>query len=91
MLCVVPVLIVIFGIASPSRTHAAELQTVEHVDLDRYVGKWYELARFPNRFERQCHRNVTAESELLMDLGSYTFTAGIYLHPDHRTTGGEGL
>ena len=38
-----------------------QLQTVAHVDLDRYVGKWYELARYPNRFERECDRNVTAE------------------------------
>jgi len=30
------------------------------VDLSRYVGKWYELARYENRFERGC-RNVTAE------------------------------
>jgi apolipoprotein D and lipocalin family protein len=37
------------------------LQTVAHVDLDRYVGKWYEVARYPNRFERKCDRNVTAE------------------------------
>ena len=60
-LYVVPIMSVMFGIAGPSRTGAAELQTVEHVDLDRYVGKWYELARFPNRFERECDRNVTAE------------------------------
>src|SRR5579885_1618390 len=39
----------------------APLETVAHVDLDRYVGKWYELARYPNRFERECDRNVTAE------------------------------
>jgi apolipoprotein D and lipocalin family protein len=37
------------------------LETVAHVDLDRYVGKWYEVARYPNRFERECDRNVTAE------------------------------
>jgi apolipoprotein D and lipocalin family protein len=30
------------------------------VDLARYAGKWYELARYDNRFERGC-RDVTAE------------------------------
>lgn len=30
------------------------------VDLSRYAGKWYELARYDNRFERGC-RDVTAE------------------------------
>lgn len=58
---VAPIISVMFGIAGPSRTRAADLKTVEHVDLDRYVGKWYELARYPNRFERECDRNVTAE------------------------------
>ncbi|MBN2213851.1 MAG: lipocalin family protein [Bacteroidales bacterium] len=26
--------------------------TVKHVDINRYVGKWYEIARFPNSFEK---------------------------------------
>lgn len=37
------------------------LRTVAHVDLNRYLGKWYEIARYPNRFERSCDRDVTAE------------------------------
>ncbi len=37
------------------------LETVAHVDLGRYVGKWYEIARYPNRFEKECARDVTAE------------------------------
>ncbi len=37
------------------------LETVAHVDLNRYLGKWYEVARYPNRFERECDRSVTAE------------------------------
>lgn len=27
---------------------------VRHVDLDRYLGKWYEIARYPNRFQKAC-------------------------------------
>ena len=30
------------------------------VDLKRYVGVWYEIARLPNRFEKDCAANVTA-------------------------------
>lgn len=30
------------------------LKTVDKVELDRYVGKWYEIASFPNRFQRNC-------------------------------------
>jgi len=29
-----------------------ELKTVPAVDLDRYLGKWYEIAKYPVRFER---------------------------------------
>jgi apolipoprotein D and lipocalin family protein len=29
-----------------------ELKTVEHVDVSRYMGTWYEIAKFPQRFEK---------------------------------------
>ena len=35
-------------------------ETVPSVDLERYAGTWYEIARFPNRFQDQCVGNVTA-------------------------------
>lgn len=44
-----------------SASGQAPLTTVDHVDLNRYAGKWYELARMPNRFEKKCDRDVTAE------------------------------
>ena len=31
-----------------------ELQTVDAVDLEKYAGKWYEIARLPNNFEEGC-------------------------------------
>jgi apolipoprotein D and lipocalin family protein len=40
---------------------------VTHVDLGRYVGLWYEIARMPNRFQQQCVRGVTARYELRRD------------------------
>lgn len=30
------------------------LQTVAQVDLKRYLGQWYEIARYPNRFQKGC-------------------------------------
>jgi apolipoprotein D and lipocalin family protein len=30
------------------------VQVVDYVDIDRYVGLWYEVARFPNYFEIGC-------------------------------------
>ncbi|MES2503500.1 MAG: lipocalin family protein [Myxococcota bacterium] len=46
-------------------SHAPQtsLQTVSHVDLSRYMGKWYEIARLPNRFQKGCLRS-TAEYAL---------------------------
>jgi apolipoprotein D and lipocalin family protein len=38
----------------------AALQTVPYVDLTRYVGRWYEIARYPTRFEKDCASDVTA-------------------------------
>jgi apolipoprotein D and lipocalin family protein len=38
----------------------APVRTVEAVDLDRYVGEWFEIARFPNRFQRDCAGDVRA-------------------------------
>lgn len=43
--------------ATPS---VAAPQTVPSVDLARYAGTYYEIARFPNRFQTQCAANVTA-------------------------------
>ena len=34
--------------------------TVPQVDLTRYAGLWYEIARYPNSFEKNC-AGVTAE------------------------------
>ena len=36
------------------------VRTVSLVDLDRYAGDWFEIARFPNRFQRQCLGDVRA-------------------------------
>ena len=30
------------------------LQTVQHVDLKKYLGTWFEIAAFPQSFERGC-------------------------------------
>ncbi len=35
-------------------------QPAKTVELERYLGKWYELARYENRFEKGCE-GVTAE------------------------------
>lgn len=36
------------------------VRTVPFVDLNRYAGDWFEIARFPNRFQRACVGDVRA-------------------------------
>lgn len=43
------------------------LSTIASIEVDRYLGTWYEIARFPNRFERQCARDTSATYSLRGD------------------------
>lgn len=43
------------------------VQTVDAVDVDRYVGTWFEIARFPNGFQDECIGGVTATYALRSD------------------------
>ncbi|HET9431383.1 MAG TPA: lipocalin family protein [Chitinophagaceae bacterium] len=43
--------------------NSQELQTVPSVDLNKYAGKWYEIAAYPQRFQKGCHA-TTAEYSL---------------------------
>ncbi|OON66952.1 lipocalin family protein [Hymenobacter sp. CRA2] len=49
-----------------TRRRYPELDTVSHVDLRRYAGLWYEIARLPQRFEKRC-THVTAEYRPMAD------------------------
>ena len=40
--------------SSTARLHLPPLRTVQRVDLSRYVGTWYEIASFPQSFQRGC-------------------------------------
>lgn len=40
--------------STTSRLKLPPLQTVEKVDLQRYLGTWYELASFPQGFQKGC-------------------------------------
>lgn len=42
-----------------SRSEA--VQTVNFVDLNRYSGKWFEIASIPAWFQKKCVKNTTAE------------------------------
>ena len=46
------------------RKEKEALRVVPSLDLPRYAGLWYEVARLPNRFEEKCAGDVTAEYTL---------------------------
>lgn len=49
-------------------THAAEaLATIPTLDVQRYMGAWYEIAKFPNDFQKKCVGNTTATYSLRED------------------------
>ena len=54
----------VLPIASLAGQAPAPLQTVDRVDLDRYLGNWYEIARYPAWFQKGC-TGATAEYSLL--------------------------
>jgi apolipoprotein D and lipocalin family protein len=46
--------------ASPARVPAV----AQGVDLSRYVGTWFEIARLPTPYQRQCAQDVTATYQI---------------------------
>lgn len=55
----------IFGISQEKTdVDKTDVKTVEYVDLNKYAGKWYEIARYPNKFQKKCVGEVTAEYKL---------------------------
>ena len=44
-----------------------QLKTVPNVNLERYTGLWYEIAKIPNRFQQKCDRGTTAQYALRED------------------------
>ena len=55
---------------STATSIAQTLQTVPYVDLKKYAGKWYEIASFPQLFQKGC--NCTTAEYTLTDKGYVT-------------------
>ncbi len=65
-----------------------DMPTQDWVDPARYAGRWYEIARLPNRFQRECAGEVTAVYSLRAD-GRFT-VVNECLARDGRTLRVEG-
>lgn len=58
---------VIALIGGASAGQAEPVRAVPRVDLNRYAGEWYEVARLPNRFQNRCVGDVRASYALRDD------------------------
>ncbi len=67
-----PSLLALFGAAN--RSHKP-LQLVDKLDTKRYLGRWYEIARFQHKFERSLV-GVTAEYTPRGDAGIQVVNSG---------------
>ncbi|NRR34316.1 lipocalin family protein [Oxalobacteraceae bacterium] len=50
--------------ADDASTEAAPLAAIASLDVPRYMGTWYEIARFPNSFQKKCVGFATASYSL---------------------------
>lgn len=60
-------LLVTLALLVGSAVAAEPPRPVGRVDLDRYMGRWYEIAAMPNFFQRNCARDTTATYTLRDD------------------------
>lgn len=60
-------IVLLSACASPQNKDVPQLVTVKQVDLKKYVGLWYEVAKIPNSFQDQCAYGTTAEYKIQKD------------------------
>ena len=46
---------------APASAAPGPLTTIASLNVPRYMGTWYEIAKYPNYFQRKCVRNTRAE------------------------------
>jgi len=51
----------IISLSTTTQAETAAPQAVDRVDIQKYAGKWYEIAHLPMYFQRKCIANINAE------------------------------
>ena len=52
----------LLGLTGMAAAQDKPLETVPSVDLQKYLGRWYEIAAFPQSFQKGCHCTVAEYS-----------------------------
>lgn len=63
----VPIASVLLCMEAHMSTPPQEISTVAHLDLDRYLGTWFEICRLPLKWEDAQARDITATYSLDTD------------------------
>jgi apolipoprotein D and lipocalin family protein len=50
--------------ASASSDNLPPLKTIATLDVPRYMGTWYEIAKYPNKFQKKCVAETLAQYSL---------------------------
>ena len=59
--------VALWAAASAGAQGHAPLQTIPGLDVSRYLGRWHEIAKFPNRFQKHCASDTSADYTLRPD------------------------
>jgi apolipoprotein D and lipocalin family protein len=51
--------------AQTAAASAAPLATIASLDVPRYMGTWFEIAKYPNKFQKMCVANTQAQYQPL--------------------------
>lgn len=59
----------LIGLLVSTSTFASDVQTVPFVDLNKYLGTWYEVAAIPQSFQKKCVKNTQANYSIEDETG----------------------
>ena len=64
IISIINLVLLLTACSSPQENNPPQLITVKQVDLKKYIGLWYEIAKIPNSFQDHCSYGTTAEYKI---------------------------
>lgn len=61
--------LLMLGFPPAARAQTAPLATITALDVPRYMGRWYEIAKYPNWFQKKCVGDTRADYSLAPEGG----------------------